>query len=512
MTDIPVSMNRNPNTGRLLSSFQQIPSEYMIPTQNWLPVIVPMALVYPRPDAEITRITHHNVAYTGMQWDCPIRVLGGSSPKWAVIESAPFGMTVGNGWDNSSGVLTLSDDALNLRWPSPTAGAHSIRVRVYSQDNSSVVVRFTLTVSTANHFFTAPSNMGTGDGLSPANAKAFSATYLGSTTLSPAQGKVLVGRGGSYSMQTVSMVPAYNPTSFINYPGETPNFNGVSAKNFEIKASDAAIVGIKFSNFDLGAEGVIINKALFHRMLVWKCEFSDITISGGSNNQCGVYLDNQYSYKRKDIVLSQCTYTNFHASAYDFFSTQNSLADRIKFIITDPLFTSMLVSPVFFPKAGNVLHEISFNTFDNPLVVGSTSTNGVISAYNAATGEAPYQTTLVEFNFIRCNGGSAFVANGAENGSGYATIANVYARRNTFIGGGIASQNYDVTSPRKTYYDSNVIQNSGGIGGGAGSWESVRAECTGASGVVDAAGKLTGTYKTNYLGSRGCELNSVVAP
>lgn len=511
MTDIPVVMNRNPNTGRLLSSFQQIPSEYMIPTQNWLPAIVPMALVYPRPDAEITRITHHNVAYTGMQWDCPIRVLGGSSPKWAVIESAPFGMTVGNGWDNSSGVLTLSDDALNLRWPSPTAGAHSIRVRVYSQDNSSVVVRFTLTVSTANHFFTAPSNMGTGDGLSPANAKAFSATYLGATTLSPAQGKVLVGRGGSYTMQTVSMVPAYNPTSFINYPNETPDFTGVSSRNFEIKASDAAIVGIKFSNFDVTAEGVITNKGLFHRMIVWKCEFTDISISGGSNNQCGVYLDRQDTYKRKDIVVSQCTYTNFHPSAYDFYSTQNSIADRIKFIITDPAFTSMLVSPVFFPKSGNVLHEISFNTFDNPTVVGSTSTNAIIYPYNAATGEAPYQTTLVEYNFVRCNGGSAFAANGAANGSGYSTIANVYPRRNTFIGGGVLSQDYDATSPRQTHYDSNVIQNSGGITGGAGSYTSVRAECTGSSGVVDAAGKLTGTYKTNYLGSRGCELNSVVA-
>lgn len=512
MTDIPVVMNRNPVTGKLLSSFMPIPAQYSLPAQNWLPAIVPMVVMYPRPDSEVTRVTHHNVAYTGMQWDCPIRVLGGSSPKWAVVESAPFGVTVGNGWDSSSGVLTLSENSLNLNWPSPSAGVYAIRVRVYSQDNSSVVVRFTLTVSTANHFFTAPSNMGTGDGLSPANAKAFSSTYLGSTTLSPAQGKVLVGRGGSYPMQAVSMVPAYNPTSFINYPSETPDFTGGGAgSNFEIKASDAALVGIKFSNFDLASEGVIKSKSLFHRTLVWRCDFSDITISGGSNNQCGVYLDNQFANKRKDIVVSQCTYTNFHASAYDFFSTQNSIADRNNFIITDPTFTSMLVSPVFFPKSGNVLHEISFNTFDNPTVVASTSTNAIIYPYNAATGEAAYQTTLVEYNFVSCNGGSAFAANGASNGAGYATIANVYPRRNTFIGGGVLSQDYDATSPRQTHYDSNVIQNSDGVTGGVGSYTSVRAECTGTSGVVDAAGKLTGSYKTSYLGSRGCELNSMVA-
>lgn len=503
---------RNPVINKLDAFFSQIPVEYTIPTQNRLPTLVPMVLVYPRPDVEITRITHHNTAYTGMQWDCPIRVLGGSSPKWAVVESAPFGVTVGNGWSNTGGVLTMSDDSLNLRWPSTTAGVHKIRVRVYSQDNSSVVVRITLTVSTANHFFTAPANMGTGDGLSPENAKAFSSTFLGSTTLSPAQGKVLVARGGAYTMQTVSMTPDYNATAFINYPGETPDFTGGGAgSKFEIKANDAALIGIKFSNFDLASEGVIINKGVFHRLLVWKCEFSDITISGGSNNQCGVYLDNQYTNKRKDTVVSQCIYTNFHASAYDFFSTQNSIADRNNFIITDPLFTSMLVSPVYFPKAGNVLHEISFNRFDNPLVVASTSTNAIIYPYNAATGEAPYQTTLVEYNFVRCNGGSAFAANGASNGAGYATIANVYAGRNTFIGGGVSSQDYDATSPRHTYYDSNVIQNSGGITGGAGSYTSVRAECTGVSGVVDAAGNLTGTYKTNYLGARGCELNSVEA-
>ena len=76
----------------------------------------------------------------------------------------------------------------------------------------------------------------------------------------------------------------------------------------------------------------------------------------------------------------------------------------------------------------------------------------------------------------------------------------------------ISSQTWlGANSSANTLYDSNVIQNTAGIAGDAGSYVSVRAECTGTSGVVDAAGKLTGTYKTNYLGSRGCELNSLVA-
>lgn len=515
MVQINTTWQRSADTGRGSAGFSPIPNNLRLAISDYLTPVTPLKRIYPKTDIETTANSHHRVAYPGLRWECPIRCLGGSNPRWGVIITAPAGMVIGNGWSvDGNGVLTYLDDSLNLTWANPILGSHSIAIRVFSQDNTSVIFRFTLVVATGNHFFVGTVASGTGDGSTPNNVMAWSNAYLGDTIVGPAIGKVVVLRGGSYPMRTVDLNLSYNFNTVINYPDETPVFEGVSSLSWNVKSDNCVLIGIQFANFDITVEGVIRAKSIQHRLLVWRCKFINIVSLGGSKNQCGVYTDNQGVAKRKDYVISQCVFQDFRTSAYDFYGTENSLIDRNTFTILDPTFTSMGVSPVFFHKSGNILYEISFNVFDNPTVNASSSTNGIIYPYNAATTSPGPQTGIIEYNFVRCNGGSAIVSNQASN-EGFYTTANNYIRRNTVIGGAVTCQNYDTTSTRFTYLDSNVIQNSNGGAIGttkvpsSAAFTSINAECHGTSGIVDSNGALTGSYRSNWFGMRGSEVRKL---
>jgi len=198
---------------------------------------------------------------------------------------------------------------------------------------------------------------------------------------------------------------------------------------------------------------------------------------------------------------------------YDFYTVKDHAFVRNILQVTNGA-TTMDASWIF-PKLQAGGGDIMFNYADIPTI---TSTNdSIIQLLNAWEPNYPISyniTQRCEYNFVRTGGAQILHSNGDNDSALPELPQNIlanYIKRNTFIGGTVASEYYTPTSntKRHTYLESNVIINS--LGGAtvppsSSAWffvSGINVQGTPAAGLVDANGNLVSP--TNH-GKSGREI------
>ena len=476
------------------------PPEYLFADGFYLPAIHALEIAYPLSDSITPVISHHRCAYPGVAYECPIRTIGGAGFDFAVIESAPAGMTVGIGLsENGYGDLWPDENALNLKWPNPVEGTYPIVIRVYKQLQS-IVVRFTLVCSTENHWFVSPTAMGTGDGLSPQNAASWENTYLGDSTNSPAKGKILYCRGGTYagSASGYQLNPNFNPINIVGFPGETARFTDWTFIN---SVTDDVYMGnLTIADLYLTSEGrkaAIFLGGLRHRHTSFKITFDNLTDNSMPYNQSCHFTDGIVG-NRQNIVVTQCKTINCTVPLVEFYSVDRPLVERNQFIINNGI-TSLSRSSIFY-KADYAGGQICYNEFNNPdVTVGQ-----FIYLFGSNYRSTPESLTQADYNTVNSAGGVAFHL----NSDGYEMKSVNYIRRNSIRGARIFPHASGLIGSY-SYIDKNATENIDGNTRGVatsgyppiGNY-TVTGEIASTSGVFDSNMRLTDASKIGTVGAQ----------
>lgn len=488
---------------------------YLFPPGYFEPnSLLPLQKIYPQSDAVAPAASHHRRAYPGLRWECPVRAMGGSNPRFYELLSGPPGMRIGEFLQRDAfGDYVPKPDYATLIWESPVAGSYLIRVRCSDQNNTPLLFEFRLQVALDGHLFTAPAALGSGDGSSPQNAMAWSQAMLGNGIVSPSRGKVLVCRGGNYALSDAILVNAsHMATSIIAYPGEIPVFN----RGIQMRSSDVFLGGLRFEGVGTGNFGVINDWEFNHRWSVWRCHFERCfnANTAQNNNQCCIgAVNGGQAHGRQHLLLAENTYRNCSGlHGYDFFNVDTHLCERETFIVDDP--SIAVRHSVWFPKGYCRFYEISFCRADLP--PQAVEAENIIQAYNAAYAVSLPGVGSIEYSFVR--GGSnvgGLVTHGAANGTapnvGPITIV-CQVRRNTFVGKRIGARNWDRESgvDRHSYFAANVLQTASngavGLSGAANTnpvWFIERDALSAGSGLVDGNGRL---IDEGFRGRRGAQV------
>lgn len=460
--------------------------------------------MYPMSDEVTFTYAHHRVAYPGMQWECPVRAMGGSNPRFYEIVKAPAGVTLGE-WlvDDGNGDYVINRSYGLLTWPSPIVGNHLIIIRCTDMYGRYVTFKWNLKCSTEHHLFVAPTARGTGDGSSHANAIGESSViYNGSTT--PALNKVIVLTGGVYTSTNAMVLNAsVGSASVIGYPGEEAIWKNRIAFN----SSDCTVGFITIKEAITTDFGIIYSYNAVNRCSSFYNKF-DSCINGDivtSNNQALHGFSAGVAW-RDNIIIINNTYIDCNKlHAFDIYNVNTLLSQCDEWIINNLPANANNSRSIWFPKARVREYEISFNKFDNPTV--SLFGTGVIQAYSGYDGTQGGlldYTGSIEYNFIRSfPGETAIQCNQAANFSAMAstpTTVNVNIHRNTIINGNVSAKNWDYQYGinRRVTMRNNVYQATGGanasvtsIGGVVDSVWFNNTDTLFGNGIVDSNGKLT---------------------
>ena len=505
MTDITLP-NFYAAGGKFRGDFTPVPSGAIWPTNNVLPQIFPMRKMTAIEDDNTPAEAYHRNSLPGVPWAYPHLVMLGSGPRlWVLRQGAP-GMVIRNGTFDENGKWTLGDAGV-LEWDNPVSGTYEIIVDVFDQIGQ-ITWRYThVCGDVSKHIIVSTSGAGTGDGSSAANAMSWANAYLGDTTLSPTQGKVLHLLGGDYTAALYQIFPQYHSRNIVHYGADDPaNGSPKFQCRFNDQGGHRVIAGIEFNDMDWPSNGIIQTGVNADYFLSWRNRFINIRNStdGSSDNEsCHTSMGTGGAYFRKGYVAYQNYYEDVGIAFTDMFSLEEFVNGNEEAVHLNPAYTTRGVNPGWYAKSGCKFIEISHNRFDNPTV--SAGSGGIVHIQNAAT-QGGYARGFAEYNFIRCNGGNAIRSNSASNGLPIDAIN--WIRRNDVIGGDITTNNYDsgVGGNRFTHFIANAIQNSDsatdGIDQNSGGYDVAQHECVGASGVFDSEGNLIGAF-IEYLYTRG---------
>jgi len=146
--------------------------------------VIDAELIYPRPDSETPTWARHRKAYTGRKYEFAIGVANGAWPFYYEVISGPSGLTVGTGLNvDGNGALTPAANYGVVSWDSPTAGTHSVTVRVSFQDGATAIdVVWEIVVGTSGHIFVDASVGSSGTGTLASPFKNIDDWYLADST------------------------------------------------------------------------------------------------------------------------------------------------------------------------------------------------------------------------------------------------------------------------------------------------------------------------------------------
>jgi hypothetical protein len=428
---------------------------------------LPLQIMYPLLDAETFQNAHHRVAHPGMRWECPVRAMGGSNPRFYEIVRAPAGVTIGQWLSvDGDGKCTINREYGLLTWNNPTIGTHRFVIRCTDQYGRYVIFRWSLVCAVGKHLFMAPTARGTGDGSTYANAIGESSVNFNDNT-APSLNKVLVLCAGEYvSTNALILNKTTGAASAIGYPGET----AIWRNKVQYLSSDCVIGFLTIKQVSTSDFGVVLSYGAHHRLSSFYNSFVECFNSNipASNNQ-SIHGYSAAGTWRKNIVNLNNTYIDCNGlHAFDIYNVDTLLVQCETWITTNTPALLNQDRSVWFTKASYRHCEVSFNTYDNPHVAGRSQ--GVIQVYNEtyAPGNGINSLTTVEYNFIRCASTEAAIfSNNASNLVAPLAIAITLTNvihRNTCINGGIAARNWDYSNNanRRTFLSDNVIQTASG--------------------------------------------------
>lgn len=503
MTAFTVTGYVNPVSGLLSGTYQPIPEAGVFPSANWLPQILPMKKMCPIEDASTPAISWHKCSRPNEPWETPVRVMFNTGVTFWVLRQGAPNMYITNGTFDENGKFNYGD-AGTLKWDNPIAGTYNIIVDVFDQVGL-VTFRWEHTCDASAFIDVSPLGTGDGTGDNPENTMSWANAYLGDQVNSPTQNKILMLHGGAYPA-TSYRIGSHHSRNIGAYDRNDPPI--FSCRFFD-HSSYRFITGIEFNDVEIATNGLIQCDANVDNLVSWKNRFinirQDLSSPTSDNESCHTTMGLNGADFRRCVVVTENYYEDIEVAATDMFSIEEFLNSREVFVVTNPAYTTRGVNPVWYSKSGVRFAQISENTFDNPSV--SAGSGGICHVQNSGT-QGSYSRSVIENNFIRCNGGSAIRSNTASNGLPIDAIN--WVRRNDVIGGNVDAKNFDTDAgeSRYTYFDSNAIQNSNsatfGITPDSEGFEVARHECVGASGVFDAEGNLTGAF-VSYLYTRGSD-------
>jgi len=479
--------------------------QWALPSGNFESAKLTMTMLLP--SSGMSSYSRYLQAYPGLAYRVPVAVLGGAWPYLYELTTAPSGMAIGSVYgDSNYGVIT---------WDSPTAGTHSVAVRVTDQENTTVTYSWTLTVTTSNTIFVDAT---AGDGGSGTIASPFntiedfwgsdrnSATYAGyhvyfkNGTYYTDDGWDSVWYPGSDGSNIYSIAwRGSKPLVLLAYPGHSPVIDTSAATFWATDPTysvDLFVHGITFrgicTNADSGQTGRGVQ--YWHltgadRACFFENTFEQVNTAQPSNPS-HLFLDSN-----DDVAIVGNTFDGLLGPG-GMFALETYRMDRV-LVANNVITDSGDGTTAFYLKNTN-------NTFSirgNVGLTGNAARFVRIDTYGTGTGGIE-----ICWNNWKTTG------EGPGSGQETAALAGpVWDYRNTY------QMDYSLmrnTSGGNWYVIRNVIVHDGtqtqGYGLSSSSITITRTDLAAAtSGLVDSAtGLLTGTDRTTYLGSHGHEVSS----
>lgn len=475
------------------------------------PTYSPLTVLYPRATGNgglgsgTGLESSHRIykAYPGLEYNIRAAVVGGSYPYTFALSNAPSGMTI----DANTGEIS---------WPDPDTTATDIVMTVTDSEDAEATGTWTVTVGTSGFVFVdaAAGTNGSGTLASPFNSlvnlKAGGGTniaYFRAGTYVPVYDYGTEGGNHFASM----FFGATHPTQWLAYPGETVEIDEQDAEYCIEFGARPYCDGIGFINSYCKA--VMISYYTKYGMVFRRCNFETQSTGEGGHNSGFVNVRNNddQTYPRCGSVFQDCTFTDLNGEtcALKMYGMDHAL-------IEDNVFSDSATNSEGCIAMKNAVPDITIRnntallTMGQPLVGGNMNHNSSYT-YNACGGEVCY-------NNIKYGGTVDSLSNICVHFQmPINPRADFYIYRNTFNGvltmfgftssDGVVTWRHNVIvnaygseTPWAYIYDYSVSDNTRGV------LEDNLGSSTTTDVIDPDTGLLTGTSRTNYLGSRGHEI------
>lgn len=501
---------------------------------QFIPAKMPLAperIVLPRPDAETSTRAFHRNGHVGLPYELPIVVQGGSWPFVYELIEGPAGASLGRNYgDPGYGIL---------RWTPTANGAFSFTVRVRDQDGGSVQFSWSGVVSStwARFVDAARGSDSSGSGTLAAPWRTLAHAYA-----QVQDGGALCLRAGQYQAPAEAMNMAVSGGtgagrvgSLIGWPGEAATIDCSTLTGWHFAWYNSSDTYVAHLNFVSGPSGqanprYFASLSVNHRCYQYRLGFDSPPLGtaagGGDDNNSCLFLGAGGAV-RQYVAQVFCTFrrlpfTNNGFSAIDTYQTRY-------LVVADNVFDA--------PANETSQHAIWIKGWEQEdISIRANRWNqawdgGLIDlTMSGATGSFTTRRIEVCFNTIVTrdgNGGLGIgvgaTAFGGERGPIWiyrntirapaVIVRNSSALRISFendvivhdavVQGGNTSTRivlFDANAPAGVYYDPAIRENL--------TMSSSSSECHGRSsdGILDAQHRLTGAWRTQYLGSHGAEI------
>lgn len=499
---------------------------------KFIPAKMPLAperIVLPRPDAETSTRAFHRNGHVGLPYELPIVVQGGSWPFVYELIEGPAGATLGRAHgDPGYGIL---------RWTPSANGPFSFTVRVRDQDGGSVQFSWSGVVSgTWARFVDATRGSdSSGSGTLAAPWRTLAHAYA-----QVQDGGALCLRAGQYQAPAEAMNMAVSGGtgagrvgSLIGWPGEaaTIDCSTLASANFAwYNSSDTYVGHLSFIGGPSGQANprCFVSLSVNHRCYQYRLSFDSPTVGtaagGGDDNNSCLFLGAGGAV-RSYVAQVFCTFRRLHETNNGF-SAIDTYQTRY-LVVADNVYDAPAVSTARYALwiKGWEQEDVSVRgnrwtqAWGGSLIEVSMSASA--GAFSARRIEICFNTLVARAGATAMNFGSA--PSGPERGP-------IWIYRNTLVGMPVIARRswpliisfendvvvHDVTpfggtvsgkllmsdpnAPAGRFYDPALRENI--------TLTSLNMECHGSSsdGIVDAQHRLTGAWRTRYLGSHGAEI------
>lgn len=489
----------------------------------------PERVVLPRPDGETSTRAFHRNAHVGLPYELPIVVQGGSWPFVYELIDGPAGASLGRNYgDAGYGIL---------RWTPTANGAFSFTVRVRDQDGGSVQFSWSGVVSSTWARFVDATNGSdsTGNGSLAAPWRS-----LGHAYSQVKDGGALCLRAGQYQAPGEAMNIAVSGGggagrvgSLIGWPGEaaTIDCSTLASANFAwYNSSDTYVAHLNFIGGPSGRANprYFASLSVNHRCYQYRLGFDSPPLGtaagGGDDNNSCLFLGAGGAV-RSYVAQVFCTFRRLHEtnngfSAIDTYQTRYLVvADNVYDTPSTNTSRHALWIKGWEQEDVSVRGNRWTQAWGGSLIEVSMSASA--GAFSARRIEVCFNTLVARTGAAAMNFGSA--PSGPERGP-------IWIYRNTMVGMPVIARRswpliisfendvvvHDVTTfggtvsgkllmsdpnaPEGRFHDPALRENI--------TLTSLHMECHGRSsdGILDAQHRLTGAWRTQYLGSHGAEI------
>lgn len=327
---------------------------WQLPAGHYVPQKLAPELIFPRPDAETPVWAKHRRHYPGIPYEIPIGVAFGSWPFFFEIVTAPAGATIGAFLQASGDKLIVPEDYGVVSWDNPTVGTHSFHIRVNFQDGTTPLnVQWTLQVTTTGTIFLdAINGNDANDGSLNSPLQTIDGWYKLSYTDRTYTGYQVCYKTGTYDVESADVASANIRMEYLNkplvhyaYPGDSPvwnfdngtmNFAVISAAETngfgEYHMSDWYMGGITCTGGQqayssrrwalfAGARGPFVYDGTGggQRCTWYKCPQINWNYTGDPANNAGICFGsdvNDVTKRRNYWLLDRITFNNITSSGY----------------------------------------------------------------------------------------------------------------------------------------------------------------------------------------------------